>query len=210
MMNGYKESDYTWIKELVEYPQVLEERLGFLEDTCQVTVPQDPIDRVIFQDKAKRAIRKIAQNKGHILMVGKPGTGKSMLADMFEEVLDRSLGDYLKPKDSIVAYPGKDKNHIRVAYENPVKVNDLISKLNKEIDLARDCTDEFSLSDQTKSVANMRKGLLWGSGDQCCRRVLLSSCIHCHRSHRHGGHFYVHTRKQPQGPGENIQTNPRR
>ena len=36
--------------------------------------------RVIFQDRAKMAIRKVAQNRGHMLMVGRPGTGKSLTA----------------------------------------------------------------------------------------------------------------------------------
>ena len=52
-------------------------------------------------------------------MVGRPGTGKSMLANMFKEVLEKSIGDYLRPKRTIVAYPGKDRNHIRFAYEHP-------------------------------------------------------------------------------------------
>ena len=106
MHSDYKENDYRWIKELLDYPTHLEDRLGNFRDTSQIQLPQDPIDCVIFQDRAKRAIRKIAQNKGHILMVGRPGTGKSMLANMFKEVLDKSLGDYLRPKESIVGYPG--------------------------------------------------------------------------------------------------------
>ncbi|MGD8657351.1 MAG: ATP-binding protein, partial [Desulfobacterales bacterium] len=116
MMSDYKENDYEWIKELLNYPRSLEKRLDFFTDTAQIHVPDDPIDQVIFQDKAKRAIRKIAQNRGHILMVGRPGTGKSMLANMFKEVLVESLGDYLRPQEAIIAYPGKDKNHVRVAY----------------------------------------------------------------------------------------------
>ena len=91
MSNEYNENDYTWIKELMEYPQTLAEHLEFFDDTSQITVPEDPIEKVIFQDRAKEAIRKIAQNKGHILMVGRPGTGKSMLANMFNDVLDMSL-----------------------------------------------------------------------------------------------------------------------
>ncbi len=119
MKNDYNDNDYQWIKELMVYPQSLDKHIDFFEDTSQITIPEDPIERVVFQEKAKRAIRKIAQNKGHILMVGRPGTGKSMLANMFNEVLDKSLGEYLRPKDAIVAYPGKDQNHIRIAYEGP-------------------------------------------------------------------------------------------
>jgi len=163
MTSDYKDSDYEWIKELLDYPRTLEARLDFFDDTSQIQVPEDPIDRVIFQDKAKRAIRKIAQNKGHILMVGRPGTGKSMLANMFKEVLEKSFGDYLRPQEAIVAYPGKDKNHIRIAYEQPEKIEQLLDDFNKAIDAARDSVDEFSLSDQIQSARNAKRGLLWAT-----------------------------------------------
>lgn len=164
MNNDYKESDYTWIKELLHYTQNLEQRLDFFEDTSQISVPKDPIEQVVFQDKAKGAIRKIAQNKGHILMVGRPGTGKSMLANMFNEVLDKSIGDYLRPKESIVAYPGKDKNNIRIAYEHPENIDDQISETIKAIKSAEKSVDVFSLSDQINSVRRVKKGLLWATG----------------------------------------------
>ena len=128
MKSDYKRNDYEWIKELLEYPRTLEDRLDFFSDTAQIEVPADPVDRVIFQDKAKRAIRKIAQNRGHILMVGRPGTGKSMLANMFKEVLEVSLGDYLRPPEAIIAYPGKDKNHVRIAYKAPQKIEPLLEQ----------------------------------------------------------------------------------
>jgi Lon-like ATP-dependent protease len=163
MTSDYKDSDYVWIKELLDYPQALEARLDFFDDTSQIEVPQDPIDQVIFQDKAKRGIRKIAQNRGHILMVGRPGTGKSMLANMFKEVLKKSLGDYLRPREAIVAYPGKDKNHIRIAYEQPEKIEQLLDDFNKAIDAARDSVEEFSLSDQIQSARKAKKGLLWAT-----------------------------------------------
>ena len=94
----YNENDYKWIKEILLYPQNLAKHLNYLHDTSQIKIPDDPIEKVIFQDKAKKAIRKIAQNRGHMLMVGRPGTGKSLLAGMFRHVLDKSLGDYIKPK----------------------------------------------------------------------------------------------------------------
>lgn len=163
MTSDYRDSDYQWIKELLDYPLTLAERLDFFDDTSQIEVPEDPIDRVIFQDKAKRAIRKIAQNRGHILMVGRPGTGKSMLANMFKEVLEKSLGDYLRPQEAIVAFPGKDKNHIRIAYEQPEKIEQLLDDFNKAIDAARDSVDEFSLSDQIQSARKAKRGLLWAT-----------------------------------------------
>ncbi len=164
MTHDYNENDYAWIQELMQYPQTLDHHLDFFEDTSQIQIPEDPIEQVIFQEKAKAAIRKIAQNKGHILMVGKPGTGKSMLANMFNDVLDKSLGDYLRPKEAIVAYPGKDKNNIRIAYENPEKIADRILELNSAIESAENSVDEFSLADQINSVRKVKNGLLWATG----------------------------------------------
>ena len=163
MTSDYNDNDYDWIKELLDYPHILDERLNFFEDTSQIAVPEDPIDRVIFQDKAKRAIRKIAQNRGHILMVGRPGTGKSMLADMFKEVLEKSLGDYLRPQEAIIGYPAKDKNHVRIAYEDPEIIEPLLDTFIKGIDSARDSVDEFSLAAQIQSARNAKRGLLWAA-----------------------------------------------
>jgi Lon-like ATP-dependent protease len=46
MTSDYKANDYEWIKELLDYPRTLEERLNFFEDTSQIAIPEDPIDRV--------------------------------------------------------------------------------------------------------------------------------------------------------------------
>jgi len=164
MTSDYKENDYAWIKELMHYPQNLEQHLSFFKDTSKISVPKDPIEQVIFQDKAKEAIRKIAQNKGHILMVGRPGTGKSMLANMFSEVIDKSLGDYLRSKQSIVAYPGKDKNNIRIAYEYSEKIDDRIAEIINRIVSVEESMDDFSLSDQIDAARKVKKYLLWATG----------------------------------------------
>jgi len=160
MPSDYKESDYIWIKELLDYPARLEKNLGSFTDTSQIKLPQDPIDCVIFQERAKRAIRKIAQNKGHILMVGRPGTGKSMLANMFKEVLEISLGDYLRPKQAIVGYPGKDRNHIRFAYENPARVDKVLAEILAAIEIARNNLDEFNLTEQIQSARKVKVALV--------------------------------------------------
>ena len=160
MSSDYNENDYLWIKELLDYPANLEQRLGQFKDTSQIKLPDDPIDCVIFQDRAKRAIRKIAQNKGHILMVGRPGTGKSMLANMFKDVLENSIGDYLRPTETIVAYPGKDRNHIRFAYEHPPKMDLIIAEVNAAIETARHTLDQFSLADQIQSTRKVKIALM--------------------------------------------------
>ncbi|MBU0995592.1 MAG: ATP-binding protein [Proteobacteria bacterium] len=156
MFNTYTENEYDDVRALLSYPQQLNEKLGFMTDTSSIDLPEDPIEKVIFQERAKKAIRKIAQNKGHILLVGKPGTGKSMLANMFSEVVDQSMGDYLRPRKSIIAYPGKDKNHIRIAYANPEKLDSQITKIRSEIDACKNAIDAFTLKDQISSVRKVR------------------------------------------------------
>ncbi|MCP4715195.1 MAG: hypothetical protein GY868_08770 [Deltaproteobacteria bacterium] len=164
MSSDYKNIDYQVIKDLRDYPQRLRDSLAFMDDTSQVTVPEDPIENVIFQDRAKKAIRKIAQNRGHILMVGRPGTGKSLLANMFQEVLDRSLGDYLRPRDAIIGYPGKDKNNVRIAYANPESIDKRIEQTRQEIQDAANSMEKFNLSEQIKSVRKVKHILLAATG----------------------------------------------
>ena len=154
----YQHKDYAWIQELLQYPDTLAAHLDFFETTADIPLPEDPIERVVFQDRAKAAIRKIAQNRGHILMVGRPGTGKSLLANMFKEVLDRSLGEYLRPTKAIVAYPGKDRHHIRIAYEPPEAMDRIITRLSEDINKAAENIGEFSLAEPMQSV---RKAKYW-------------------------------------------------
>ncbi len=159
MAADYRADDYAWIRELLDYPRSLDERLRFFEDTASIVTPSDPIERVIFQDRAKMAIRKIAQNRGHILMVGRPGTGKSMLAEMFKEVLDRSVGDILRPQEVIVAFPGKDRNHVRVAYEDPATLDRVMASLRAALETAQNSSEEFSLAPEIRSVRRLGWGL---------------------------------------------------
>ncbi|MCD6461721.1 MAG: AAA family ATPase [Thermoplasmata archaeon] len=50
-----------------------------METTRDVVIPSDPLERVIGQDEAIELARIAAQQKRHLLLVGPPGTGKSMI-----------------------------------------------------------------------------------------------------------------------------------
>ncbi|MDY6823631.1 MAG: S16 family serine protease [Thermodesulfobacteriota bacterium] len=161
MKTDYTKADYAGIKnDVMGYPDRVGGYLNFLEDTARVVVPADPVDRVILQSKAKAAIRNVARSRGHVLMVGKPGVGKSMLAEMFEQVIGRSMGDYLRPENTILAYPGKDKHHIRVAYENPDTADALLDDIYQRIETVRQHTEPFSLDEQIRSVKKVKRLLL--------------------------------------------------
>ncbi len=51
-----------------------------LRSTKEIKLPSDPLSRVIGQDKAIELARIAANQHRHLLLVGPPGTGKSMIA----------------------------------------------------------------------------------------------------------------------------------
>jgi ATP-dependent Lon protease len=53
--------------------------MGF-ESTAEIPIPKDPIERVIGQEEAVKISRIVCRQRRHLLLVGAPGTGKSMIA----------------------------------------------------------------------------------------------------------------------------------
>ena len=72
------------------------------ETTDEIKIPSSLVDQVIGQDEAVKVIRKAAEQKRHVILIGDPGTGKSMLA--------RSMTDFLPRGDlqDVIAYHNPD------------------------------------------------------------------------------------------------------
>ncbi|HXZ24168.1 MAG TPA: ATP-dependent protease LonB [Methanomassiliicoccales archaeon] len=72
--------------------------------TADIKIPDKLADQVIGQDSAVEVIKKAAEQKRHVMLIGEPGTGKSMLARSMTEFLPKGeLQDviaYNNPEDT--------------------------------------------------------------------------------------------------------------
>ena len=74
-------------------------------NSAQVDVPPSLIDQVIGQEHAVEVIRKAAIQRRHVMMIGSPGTGKSMLAKAMAELLPK------EEMQDILVYPNSDDSN---------------------------------------------------------------------------------------------------
>jgi Lon-like ATP-dependent protease len=75
---------------------------GVITTSSEITVPEKLIDQVIGQENAVEVIKKAAVQRRHVMMIGSPGTGKSMLAKAMAELLPK------EELQDILAYPNSD------------------------------------------------------------------------------------------------------
>jgi Lon-like ATP-dependent protease len=76
-----------------------------IETSQKVDVPARLIDQVIGQEHAVEVIKKAAIQRRHVMMIGSPGTGKSMLAKAMAELLPK------EELQDILVYPNSDDNN---------------------------------------------------------------------------------------------------
>ena len=74
-----------------------------MKTTKNITVPEKIVDQVIGQEEAVEIIKKAASQRRHVLLIGEPGTGKSMLGVALAELLPNSelkdILSYANPND---------------------------------------------------------------------------------------------------------------
>ena len=111
-----------------------------LESTADVPVPKRVVDQVIGQETSSIVIRKAAEQRRHMMMIGDPGTGKSMLARaMTELVPDDNLED-------ILCYPNEDdENEPRVRTVPAGRGEKIVADRRAQMRAARDKTNKTLL-----------------------------------------------------------------
>ncbi|MBI2657612.1 ATP-dependent protease LonB [Candidatus Woesearchaeota archaeon] len=91
--------------------------------TEDIKIPKQLIDQVIGQEDAVKVIKKAAQQRRHVLLIGEPGTGKSMLGLALAELLPmEKLAD-------IISFPNANDENMPLIRTVPAgQGRDLIAK----------------------------------------------------------------------------------
>ena len=123
-------------------PDEEENLLGGLqiETTDDIEVPDRLVDQVIGQDHARDIILKAAKQRRHVMMIGSPGTGKSMLAKAMSQLLPRE-----ELQDILVYHNPDDGNEPKVR-SVPAGKGDQIVEAHKE---------------EARKRSQMRSFLMW-------------------------------------------------
>ena len=84
----------------VSHPSLKSVSVNFLEDetfdTSRIKIPERLLERIIGQEEAVQVVRLAARQRRFILIIGEPGTGKSMLGQAVAELLENeNLEDIL-------------------------------------------------------------------------------------------------------------------
>ena len=80
-----------------------------IDSTEDIAVPKMLVDQVIGQEQGVEIVRKAAEQRRHVMLIGDPGTGKSMLARSISELLPKE-----ELQDVLVYHNHEDNNEPRV------------------------------------------------------------------------------------------------
>jgi len=97
------------------------------ETSADIRIPERLADQVIGQDAAVQVIRKAAEQKRHVMLIGDPGTGKSMLASSMTEFLPRE-----ELQDVVAYHNAEDSNEPKVRVVPAGKGREIVTAQKRE------------------------------------------------------------------------------
>jgi len=95
--------------------------------TEEIKVPENLLDQVIGQEQTVAIVKKAAEQKRHVMLIGDPGTGKSMVARAMTEFLPKG------ELEDIIVYPNnEDTNTPTIRVVPAGKAHEIIRKQREE------------------------------------------------------------------------------
>jgi len=95
--------------------------------SAEIQIPKKLVDQVLGQDEAVMVIKKAAEQKRHVILIGDPGTGKSMLARSMVEFLPKG-----EMQDVIAYHNPDDTNEPKVRVVPAGKGREIVNQQKKE------------------------------------------------------------------------------
>ena len=94
-----------------------------LDSTEEIAVPDQLIGQVIGQEKAVQVVKKASEQRRHVVLIGDPGTGKSMLAHSMANLLPKE-----ELQDILAYHNSEDSNQPKIRTVPHGKGKDIVKR----------------------------------------------------------------------------------